>query len=147
MKKKILLCFCLLAIVISFTSCRRDKFEIVIESPLEFYTPVISSVPGFPLRVIVPDDSYIGGYLFKWKTDIGKFIDWEDDGRVISLGKQALVTENEIFWTPLDGSEFEKGDANLEIQMIRADGGTVDSRAKFTITVNDEGLYFLVTGN
>lgn len=128
-------------------SCSSRKFDIYVESPLEFYTPVISSVPGFPIRVILPEETYYGEYKFKWKTDSGKFLDWRNDGKVTSLGRQALVNGNEIFWTPLEGSDEMSKTATLEIQMVRIDGGGIDSKLKFEIVLQDDGLYVINKGD
>ena len=146
MKKRTLkISVCVLAFLL-FVSCSGVKFNITVESPLEFYTPAISSVPGFPLRVILPEEIYYGEYIFKWRTDSGKFIDWDTEGRVTPLGRQAILNDNEVFWTPLEGSEEMPRTVKLEIQAVRIDGGTVDARLKFSIIQQDNGLYILDSG-
>ncbi|MBN1624513.1 MAG: hypothetical protein JXN10_01395 [Clostridia bacterium] len=146
MRKKssaIIICVLLLFLI---ASCNGRKFDVYVESPLDFYTPTISSVPGFPLRVILPDEAYYGEYVFKWTTDKGKFLDWEVDGRISPLGRQAILNNNEIFWSPLEASEDMAEKASLEILVIRIDGGTVDSRLKFSIKRQDNGMYVLDSG-
>lgn len=146
MRKKtsaIIICVLLLFLI---ASCSERKFDVRIESPLEFYTPSISSVPGFPIRAILPDEAYYGEYVFKWTTDNGKFLDWGVDGRISPLGRQAILNNNEIFWTPLEASETMVEKASLEIQIIRIDGGNVDSRLKFSIRQQDNGMYVLDSG-
>lgn len=143
MKKKHILSVVCIILFIALVSCGASKFEITVESPLEFYTPVISSVPGFPLRVILPDETYYGEYKFKWRTDAGKFLNWDENGRITPLGRQAIINDNEIFWTPLEESEKNIDEANLEIEMVRIDGGGVDSRLRFSIVLNTDNLYVL----
>jgi hypothetical protein len=146
MRKKyavVIICILLLFMTVS---CNGRKFDVLVVSPLEFYTPSISSVPGFPIRAILPEEAYYGEYMFKWTTDNGKFIDWGADGRITTLGRQATLNDNEIFWSPLEGSDEMPEEARLEILVIRIDGGTVDSKLKFGITKLDNGMYVLDTG-
>ncbi len=133
-------------LVLSLVSCSARKFDITVESPLEFYTPAISSVPGFPLRVILPDEGYYGEYAFRWRTDTGKFIDWDTEGRIVPLGRQAVLNDSEVFWTPFEGSESYADSAKLEIEVVRLEGGNVDARLKFNIEMQDDGLYILKPG-
>lgn len=143
MGKKILAITICILLIITVVSCNMRKFSVTVESPLEFYTPVISSVPGFPLRVILPDEVYYGEYTFKWTTDSGRFLAWGDDGKITPLGRQTTIKENEIFWTPLEGSDELSKKTVVEVQIIRLEGGSVDSKFKFHIILQDDGLYVL----
>lgn len=143
MNRKSCVVLMIVLIMVLSVSCSRNKFDIKVISPLDFYTPVISSVPGFPLEVILPDEGYLGEYKFKWTAKSGKFLDWADDGTVTILGRKAILNVNEIFWTPLEESGDFDEETQIEVQLIRIDGGTVDSKLKFNIILRDDGLYVL----
>ncbi len=147
MKKRQMAIIIYALMIFLIVSCSNRKFDMTVESPLEFYTPAISSVPGFPLRVILPDETYYGEYVFKWMTDTGKFIDWGSDGRIAPLGRQAVINTNEIFWSPLEEAGEWGKIAKIEVHAIRLDIGSIDSKKKFNIIQQDDGLYILEAGD
>ncbi len=78
--------------------------ERAVEFPLGKYQVTMSSVPGFPLKILYTQADYIlltvsEGELLLWTTP---------DGRVLAQGKELEIKSGEtVYWTPMQAENHE----------------------------------------
>ena len=88
---------------------------------LETYSPLLSSVPGYPLRFEM--DSADGTpYEILVDADAGELLGWEPQtGEVTSRGKRCALPEaGTLFWSPLEGQKAIS-DASIAVSILRGD--------------------------
>lgn len=134
----------ILFILLIFTSgCGKQWVEPVIVSPIDIYSPVMSSVPGFPLEVELEIDGKTP-FIFSIKltTNNGNFLEWGDDMKVTNLGKSAEYKGKAIYWTPFDDGEKMADRAKIKaIVLYREKIGEVASSTSINIYINKDNMY------
>ena len=144
MKKRISLLCLLLVIVVLMTGCADRWFKAEIVSSIDMYSPIMSSVPGFPLAVafdIEGEYPSITGITFI--TNKGSFLTWEDDMKVVNQGKTAELTGEQIYWTPMEENGTVDG-ARIQVVITYFDkiievGKTFSAKIK----KNEDGMYII----
>lgn len=100
-KKVYILCF-LSIILICATGCGDSWIKPKIISPIDGYSPTMSSVPGFPLKVEFDIDGPMTNIsAIKFIANKGSFLVVGEDMKVINLGKIAELSGKPLYWTPL----------------------------------------------
>lgn len=111
-QRKINIILLLLFCFIGLSSCgSQQKVSIEIVPQIEKYSPVMSSVIGFPLKVKFNDDtSKYKDYIYHWRADNGTFMGSElsnkkEDGTLNDRKTKSDI----IYWSPpLDGTLTSK---------------------------------------
>jgi hypothetical protein len=83
-----------------------------ISSSIDEYTPVMSSVPGFPLTVSISGEEKQSNIAYSWKAQKGEFLSWSD-GTVNILGNECTIEESTIYWIP--NGEIKENNNTFEI--------------------------------
>lgn len=140
--------FFLLLTMASLIGCEGYETETVkhltIESPIEVYTPAMSSVPGLPLTVqweeaeSIPED-----IKYHWQTKEGGFLLWSSGTGVVErLEDQAVTLSDSIYWWPdLDGRETEHY-AEIKVQAKEVGNDAVVAAGSAEIACRN-GFYFI----
>lgn len=139
-KLQILILFVLL---ICTSSCGKLWVEPVIFSPIEIYSPAMSSVPGFPLEVELKIDGETP-HVFSIKLTVnnGSFLDWGDDMVVSNLGKTADYKGKPIYWTPFEDNGKLADRARITVVVLYMEKiGEAESKATINIYKDKDGMY------
>lgn len=111
--------------------------DLFIESDLGFYSPVMSTVPGLPLRPVLKGKKISNNILYHWSTEYGGFLNWKQDKTIEILGDEVFNSGEEIYWSSLkentiDNTDFyiylnirDKSDNSILIEtniLIKTDG-------------------------
>ena len=145
-KKFLLISALVLCLVIS--GCQVQKTNVTLSSPIEFYSPVMSSVPGFPIEIEV-DAGTDGPYehTFAIKTDHGILLEWGADMKVRDKGKAFVTKSTTIYWSPFDTELGLAEEAMIEVSAtVTADGYNSVAVQKISITKGDDGMYYINKG-
>lgn len=133
----------LLIILFSTSGCAEQWVEPVIASSLDFYSPYMSSVPGFPLDVkleIDGDKPFV--FSIRLITNKGGFLQWGEDMKVSSLGKSAEYKGKTIYWTPYEEGNEMAENAKIKVTVLYKEKvGEVASSASINIYKNKDGLF------
>ncbi|MDX1357895.1 MAG: hypothetical protein R3232_03595 [Clostridia bacterium] len=144
MSKKLLFISALvLCLVIS--GCQVQKTSVTLSSPIEFYSPVMSSVPGFPIEIEVEagtDGPY--EHTFAIKTDNGILLEWGSDMKVRDKGKAFVTKSTTIYWSPFDTELGLAEETKIEIAVtVTADGYNSVTVQNIRIKKEDDGMYYI----
>ncbi|MBN2260622.1 MAG: hypothetical protein JW702_08750 [Clostridiales bacterium] len=136
----------MIIVMIFIASCgdRIEKIELAIVSPLEKYAPMMSSVPGMPLKIESNINGY-GKYKYSISASGGIFLDWNsDNGKITILNKKMLMNmeDNMIYWTPMDGNSVSEKDVVLKIDLIDIETDEILTSSEYLLFEND-GWYSL----
>ena len=143
-KRPGLICIMIVLLVL-LSGCVDPWLKADITSTIDAYSPAMSSVPGFPLKIEFDiDGPYPNFTEIKFITDTGEFLNWESDGSIVKLGKSAELAGSTLYWTPLDGSGGTVEKARLTVIVTYYDRISIVSKT-FTARIvrNDEGMYIL----
>lgn len=143
MKKilKVIIIFLILAVFLS--SCGDTWIKPQISSSIDAYSMTMSSVPGFPISVGVTfdgDSAPITSIVLI--TNNGSFVEWDENNKVVNLGKQAELAGKKIYWTPIDSDNSIAENAKITAIVSYID--KIIEVAKTTsrkIYKNKEGMY------
>jgi hypothetical protein len=103
--------------------------------PVGSYTPLMSSVPGFPFELAFKNSK------ITIEVDCGNILLWGDDTnqKVIDKGKNiTLSSPCKIFWSPLDG---ESSNPNKAIMKISFTSGNQSVDATIELNSDLNGFY------
>lgn len=133
----------LLVILFSTSSCAKQWVEPVITSSLDFYSPYMSSVPGFPLDVeleIDGDKPFI--FSIRLTTNKGGFLQWGEDMKVSNLGKSAEYKGKTIYWTPYEEGNEMTENAKIKVTVLYNEkAGEVASSSSINIYKNKDDMF------
>ena len=92
MKKNIITLLCLVLYVALLAGCQQEKVEVFIHTGIDYYSPLMSSVPGMPLERNFKTKDSIRNVRYHWKTDYGDFLEWNHNVKVIG---KSLINHGE----------------------------------------------------
>lgn len=142
MTKKLLILI-LFVLLVCTSGCGKLWVEPVIVSPIEIYSPAMSSVPGFPLEVDLEIDGDTPRvFSIKLTVDNGSFLDWGEDMVVSNLGKTADYKGRTIYWTPFEADGKLANRARITAVVLYMEKiGEAESRATIIIYKDKNGMY------
>jgi hypothetical protein len=113
------------------------------------YSPIMSSVPGFPFAADITDDDKAGqcADAVRVSVDSGLLNTWDrGTGVVSSEGKSAAMALDEIFyWSPIFDGEAAAA-KRITITVEAVSGDTVVGRQEIYIIQDELGSYYATAG-
>ena len=108
-----------------------------VEVNLPFYTPVMSSVPGFPFIITTSDETLKTSV----QVDNGRLLKWDRKiGIVTDLKTVTLENGETIYWSPFDESFENKVADKATITVTATDG--LKNYGTQTINIVSDGLHY-----
>jgi hypothetical protein len=108
------------------------------------YSPLMSSVPGLPFTIDMPDDLPVD--TIRVTVDNGALCEWDQaTGAVTQKGSAAEITAGgTIYWSPLDGDSADVTEATVTVEA--AAGGVTVGRQQIRVTQDALGYYCATAG-
>lgn len=128
-------------------SLKTDDMEITegnlyIDSDLDFYSLLMSSVPGLPLEGIFESDNNIQNIRYHWITEYGIFLNWGNDGVIEELGNDFSNSGEKIHWSPLTiDKNITKKEFQIILQLENATNKNILAKAILFIEATDDGFF------
>ena len=142
MTKRLLLMVLVISLLAA-TGCSGMKVDVDISCPIDFYSPMMSSVPGMPIDVVVtvPDDRDYDVTIII-EADFGTMLEWGSDMKVNAMGKSVKYHEGTRYWSPFDKEIGIAQSAELDIKVtVKAEGFDSVTRTNAHIKKNEDGMY------
>ncbi len=141
--------FLLLLILALLAGCAGNVEEkpknLTIESPIEGYTPAMSSVIGLPLTVRWEELENIPKDIeYHWKAEEGSFLLWSSGtGIVERLEEPAVVQSDSIYWWP-DMSGLQ-GDYIIDLQVEAKAAGKDETIATGSVKIDCKNGFYSIS--
>lgn len=115
-----------------------DSLQPTVEIGIEEYTPIMSSVPGYPF---VCKGENIASVVFS--VDNGGLLLWgPDDFRVKPQGKEVTVESGiSVYWSPLTNTQDLPTTATITVTINMADGKTYSQQISIYQT-DESGFHY-----
>ncbi len=131
-------------LVFSMNGCSIPKVTVDISSPIEFYSPVMSSVPGMPINVevnVISDDTY--EISIEMETDHGTILEWGSDMKVNDLGRSVTYHDGTRYWSPFEEAGLADS-AEIDVKVtVKGNGFDSVVRTNVKIVKNADGMYII----
>lgn len=87
---------------------------------METYSPVLSTVPGYPIKFVLEQQDIKQPYEMIIVTDNGGFLNWDSKSGVVKdRGKQCILKESDtLFWSPISGGKIVT-DTKITVTMVQ----------------------------
>lgn len=132
-----------LAMLSTAEMTEENLYHFNIDLPMDFYAPVMSSVPGLPFTINLNNDGKIN---YNITTNKGTLITWEDNGEIKPFVNRSEYGEPiTLYWSPLesDGSMAEGTPEEGIAAVISVTVYTPDKQeGKRKITITSDGNYY-----
>ncbi|MHB1151473.1 MAG: hypothetical protein ACYCWE_14130 [Eubacteriales bacterium] len=120
-----------------------NLYHFNIDLPIDYYTLVMSSVPGLPFTIKLNNDGKVNYNITATK---GTLITWEDNGEIKPFVNGSEYGESiTLYWSPLesDGSMAEETPEEGIAAVITVTVNTPDNHeGKRELTITSDGLYY-----
>lgn len=148
MTKKVIIIVLVFLLVLA-AGCSYPKVKVDISSPIEFYSPSMSSVPGLPIDVNVnvkSDKPY--ELSIELTTDNGTLLEWGNDMIVKDKGKSIMYQEGTRYWSPFDVNHGIATGAEIDV-IVTVSGSGFDSVTRMNVKIikDDDDMFSLNEGN
>ncbi|MFD0589193.1 hypothetical protein ACFQZE_14420 [Paenibacillus sp. GCM10027627] len=109
-----------------------------VDFPLGQYSPLMSSVPGFPIKVVSTDTDQIS-----LRASDGQLLFWNPaDSKVINQGKEAIVKPGDIiYWSPIVAGEHGHAAEEAELEITAYKDKKKIGSSKIEIKTEGNGWY------
>ena len=148
MNKKFLVLATVLLIIV-MTGCSIPEVKVEVSSSIEFYSPVMSSVPGLPINVNVEvsiNEPY--DISIEMKTDNGTILEWGSDMKVNDMGQSVIYHDGTRYWSPFDEELGIAQSAEIEVKVtVKGTGLKTIVRQNIHISKNSDDMYILDPGD
>ena len=118
------------------------KIEVIINSEINEYSPLMSSTPGMPLTVNFRSNTSDSNVKFNWITEQGTFLNWEqDNGKISILGKDVKVNEQRIYWSIDPNGKINESSFKIYLKIEDSDTSKVIYETSIEVEQSKEGFF------
>lgn len=127
------------------TSTNADvnkMIEVTINSEINEYSPLMSSVPGIPLNVKFKESISEENMKFHWITEQGTFLNWQqDNGKISVLGKDIKINDKKIYWSIDLKEKINESSFKIYLKIENNDASKVIYETSIEVLQNKEGTF------
>lgn len=127
---------------VSSNTDKNKKVEVTINSEINEYSPLMSSVPGIPLNVKFKENTSEENMKFHWITERGTFLNWQqDNGKVSVLGKDIKISDKKIYWSIDPKEKINESSFKIYLKVENNDASKVIYETSIEVLQNKEGTF------
>lgn len=120
----------------------NKKMEVTINSEINEYSPLMSSVPGIPLNVKFKENTTEESMKFHWITEQGTFLNWQQDsGKISVLGKDIKISDKKIYWSIDPKEKINESSFKIYLKVENNEASKVIYETSIEVQQNKEGFF------